>query len=365
MRNETLTTNHRIILNTLSEPLLRKSFFYHDIRITYYTNSASLLTQFDDLLDIYPQPEQVRGEVDYAILCYESASQFAVQLPVARKHSETIKLITGTRLRYYSSLDDSVEYHRYSALPSMNGPALSAIYASENFALTQIEQPEAYQPLFLRRCVLLLTLGQLVRPFHFEACHAAAITAPWDSQQAALIFGSSGSGKTTLSLGCTVQGYGLIGDDLVMLRENTAQHDISAYSLMPEVSVRAGTLDLWSSLSFLQAQPPDNRGKRHCLIEQIRPGALILQAPIRLLLFPTLIEARESSVVSMSKAEALQGLIEHCMRIEKAYPPTQEQLFLLLVQLTEQARSYRMMVASHAADYPSLLGRLFAGGSYE
>ena len=77
-----------------------------------------------------------------------------------------------------------------------------------------------YQAAFLRRYVFLLALGQIMGRFGFEPCHAAAITAPWDDHQGALILGESGSGKTTLSLECASLGCGFLGDDLVMLRSN-------------------------------------------------------------------------------------------------------------------------------------------------
>jgi hypothetical protein len=249
----------------------------------------------------------------------------------------------------------------------MNGTALSVICPARRRALTQLASFEQHRPHFLRRCVFLLALGQLMRTFQYEPCHAATVCAPWDDQQGALIFGSSGSGKTTLSLGCALSGFGLLGDDLLMLREQSelaSDGTIHAYALLPEISVRGGTLEVWPQLAFLRDIPADFRGKRHCAIEDIRPGAFRRQAAIRLLIFPTLTETGKSSVTRLSKAQALSELVEQCMRIEKTYPQSQARLFSLLGQLAEQAPAYRLALASGAQDGPRLLSELLAGGAH-
>ena len=270
------------------------------------TNHPAILTLLDEMLGFFSEPAQVRGEISYTIACYEDAAQFPLPVPLHQKHTETIRLVTNTKLRYYVSDDYSVEYHSYAALPAMNAPALSVLQPADCTALTQLEAPEKYQPIFLRRCVLLIALGRLMHQFQYESCHAAAVSAPWDNQQGALIFGSSGSGKTTLSLGCALQGCGLLGDDLVMLREDASGVGVSAFALQAEVSMRAGTLDLLSALATLRNLPEDFRGKRHCSIEQVRAGAFRQQAPVRLLLFPTLVAAQENAVTRLSRARTLQ-----------------------------------------------------------
>src|SRR5207302_3529682 len=126
-----------------------------------------------------------------------------------------------------------------------------------------------------------------MRSHGFEPCHAAAITAPGNNDQGALIIGGSGQGKTTLSLGCVSIGCGLLGDDLVMLGEGGMGRSIHAYTIMHEVSVRSGTIDLWQMLSFLRTFPADIHDKRYCSIEQVRRGTARIQTSIRLLIFPS------------------------------------------------------------------------------
>lgn len=344
----------------LPVPLLSKAYFLHDVRVLCKTNHPAILAIFDELLAIFPAVGRPRGEVSYSVLCYDHASQFPAGLPPDRERVGTVRLLTNTKLTYYRSRDYTTEYQRYTALPPINGAGLSVIYPTHNVALTQLERPERYQPTFLRRYVLLMVLGQLIRRFGYEPCHAAAVTAPWDSQQGALIVGESGSGKTTLSLGCVSTGYGLLGDDLIMLRASGSDGTIHAYTITREVSVRSGSLDLWHTLSFLRAFPADQRDKRHCAIEQVWPGATRFSAPIRLIFFPSLGTEKESRLTPLSKASTLQELMNTCLSRENT---AQEKLFLLLSTLVAQAHGYRLSIAQGATDGPQIMRSLFTGGS--
>jgi hypothetical protein len=269
-------------------------------------------------------------------------------------------------MKSYLDSDSTMVYQSFKTLASHRdiGAAFSAISLIQHVALTQIEMPERYEPMFLRRYVLLMALGQLLRMYEFEPCHAAAITAPWDQGLGVLLIGASGSGKTTLSMGCVSIGFGLLGDDLVMLREHGTSGTIHAYSILHEVSIRSGTLDLWGSLSFLRALPSDHRDKRHCTIEHVHAGATRFQTPIRLLIFPSLQTETKTQVIRLSKAKTLQALIDQCMRKQPIHPPSQEKLFCNLCRLAEQAPGYRLISAQNTHDGPQIISTLLTGQTY-
>ncbi len=311
---------------------------------------------------------------------------------------DTVRLLTNTQLKHYVSMDDTTEYQSYKELHPINGTVLSVMNRLEPVAFTQIETPEAYARTFLRRYVFLLALGQVLGQFGFEPCHAAAICAPWDSRQGALIIGASGSGKTTLSLSCASAGFGLLGDDLVMLRESAVDSNIEAWAITHEVSARSHTLDILKNLgplsfgaigdgptqdainlvptstpqgtesqnlSFLDFYPVDHRDKRYFTIEQVRAGATRFQTPIRLLLFPSLTEEGASRVRRLSKADTLRKLIDLCMSTGNNHAYSQEKLFHLLSQMAEQAPGYQLEIARETNDGPELIRSLFAGESYD
>src|SRR5437660_239663 len=353
--------DHVFYANTIYRPehVLHKNFFFHDIRVRCQVIHPALLKMAEILLGGYPECDRPQGDVPYHIYCSDEQTSFPVPLPLARIRVGKTQLLTGTNLEYYRRPEDHNEYQSYTEQSGINAAVLSVIDATRRLALTQLEAPEYYKSTFLSRYVLLLALGRLVHPYGFEPCHAAAISAPWDHQQGALIVGSSGSGKTTLSLGCAISGCGFLGDDLVMLRYDQKAEAIKAYSIMPEISVRSGSLALWEELSFLKTYPADARDKRYCPIEHIRRGAARTQVPVRVLIFPRLMTGAQSALVELSKAQTLQTLIEECVSKRSIYPEEHQQLFSLLSILTEQAPGYRLNIARGSTNGPELLCSLF------
>lgn len=349
--------DHAFYANTTHRPehIQHKNFFFHDIRVSCQVNHPALLQAAEALLGRYPGCDQPRGEVCYHMYCYDEKLSFPVTLPPSCTCMGKTQLLTGTYLEYYSDPDSGNEYQSYTAQQGINVATLSVIDTARRLALIQLEAPEYYKPAFLYRYVLLLALGRLVYPYGFVPCHAAAISAPWDHQQGALIIGASGSGKTTLSLGCAIGGCGLLSDDLVMLRYDRTEETIKAYSIMPEISVRSGSLDLWEELSFLKAYPVDARDKRYCPIEHIHQGAARTQVPVRVLIFPQLITGTQSTLVELSRAQTLQALIEECVGKRSVYPEEDRQLFSLLSMLAGQAPGYRLNIARGSTDGPELV----------
>jgi hypothetical protein len=362
MLNNTLLDTLYRATHTLAQPVLDSVFFFHDVRIKCQTNHPAIVNILSSMLSMFPEPERVRGEVTYIVLCYESAAQFPVPLPHKRTRTETIRLLTNTKLKYYSDSEGTTQYQSYVALPPINEAVLSIIAADQSIALTQLEMPERYQVAFLRRYVMLLALGQLMQAYGFEPCHAGTVTAPYDSQQGALILGTSGSGKTTLSIGCATYGCGLLGDDLVMLRSNEEDGTIGAFAISHEVSIRSGSLSLLPTLAFLYDVPADHRDKRYCAIEQVRTGAARMQTSIRLLLFPSLTTEPRSIVTPLSKASTFQALVNECLSRKTFSGQTQEQLFTLLSTLADQAAGYRLELARGTNDGPDIVRSLFTGG---
>jgi hypothetical protein len=358
-------THSNAVTRTHSKKLLEKRLFFHDIGVHCRSNHAQILTLLEEMLGVFPEPERTRGEVQYDVVCYEQASQFPLQLPSARARTDAIQLLTNTLLKYYRSNDLAQEFHSYTALESVNGTTLTIIDRDSPTITTQLEMPEHYQTSFLRRYVFLLALGHVMTRFGFEPFHAAAITAPWDDQQGALLVGASGSGKTTLSIGCAIAGCGFLGDDLVMLREQSPGGQIVTSAITHEVAVRSTSLQLWDALTFLEQYPADLRDKRYCPIDAIRAGSGRWQTPIRLLLFPSLTTDAESRIIPLSKAQALQALVEQSISRRYQHHHTPETLFAFLSQLAWQSTAYQLAVSRGAHDGPDIVKSLFTGEQHE
>src|SRR5437762_13624851 len=107
-------------LHDLPEPLLRKVYFFHDLRLTCQTNHPGILAILDTMPRIFREAVKIRGEITYFVLCYDSVRQFPVQLPARRVRTGTMCLLTNTQLTYYWSGDCTVFYQSYTALPPTN-----------------------------------------------------------------------------------------------------------------------------------------------------------------------------------------------------------------------------------------------------
>ncbi len=363
MRNQ-IVTDSSAETHAQNTKLLEKTGFFHDIAVHCRTNHPQILTSLLAMLGAFPKAARIRGEVEYTIFCYDEAARFPMQLPPARQRTDAIQLLTGTVLKYYRSPDSAREYHSYVPLAAVNGAILTVIERDAPIVTTQLESLKRYQPSFLLRYVFLLALGHVMTRFGFEPFHAAAITAPWDDRQGALLVGASGSGKTTLSIGCAIAGCGLLGDDLILLRAQEQDNAITACAVSHEVAVRSNSLHLWDALAFLAPYPPDGRDKRYCSINDIRAGSARLETPVRLLLFPTLTGETRSRVIPMSKAQALQALIEQTISTGYQHHHTPAALFGLLGQLAQQATSYQVLISRGANDGPAIVKSLFTGERY-
>src|SRR5438067_7757801 len=119
-------------------PLLHKTYFFHDVRITCSTNAPAIQTILDGLLGNFLEPEKICGEVSYVVLCHESAAQFPLPLPRQRVRTDTMRLLTNTRLKYYRSTDAATQYQRYQALLPLHEEVLSVITPGAGLAITQL-----------------------------------------------------------------------------------------------------------------------------------------------------------------------------------------------------------------------------------
>ncbi len=332
-------------------------YFFHDIHIVCHTNAPAIQAALHTLLACFPATNEHHGVLHCYIACYDSREYFPLRLPAQAQQHDTLQLVTNTQLSLYTDVDSNALYQHYAPQAACNGEILSVLHPQHHTAFIQLERAEQYTATFLRRYVFLLALGELLRSYDFVPYHAAALTAPGHDDCGILIPGDSGSGKTTLSLSCASTNYGLLGDDLVLLR---LQHPstLSIYAILPEIAVRTPSLALLPRLAFLHALPTDMRDKRYCTIEELRPGAMRLITQPRILLFPTLTDHTTHLVQRLGQAATLQRLVQHSISSKHTTRTAQEQLFSLLTALATQSTGYQVEIARGKPDLPQLIHSL-------
>src|SRR5215472_9180741 len=92
MFNDTLLDSVETAVHKLPEPVLDTVFFFHDIRVTCRTNHPAILAILTEMLGMFPEPAKLHAEVTYAVMCYESSSDFPLKLPGSRIHTNAVRL---------------------------------------------------------------------------------------------------------------------------------------------------------------------------------------------------------------------------------------------------------------------------------
>jgi hypothetical protein len=142
--------------------------------------------------------------------------------------------------------------------------------------------------------------------------HAAGAVEPL-SQAGVLFVGASGSGKTTLTLRLTEAGWLYLSDDMVVLKET--EHGLEAEGLRRLFAV-ADTSVVGDSSNRLQAAlgtpVASDPSKRRLEPEIVFPLSRAKSCRPRVLFFPSVINAAETTITKLTTRAAMEQLLRHC-----------------------------------------------------
>lgn len=208
-------------------------------------------------------------------------------------------------------------------------------------------------PPTLYRDLFLYSLLWLLRAQGWYAAHAACLTT---GNGGCLIVADSGSGKSTLALGLLQAGWHYLTDEAILFQPREER-----------VEVRPLRRDLYLEPKAA-ALFPDTHGRwQPCLLREDTKQRLDVQAvypaQVRdtcrpdLLLFPTIVDAQQSQLVPIGKAEALLRLIQQSalVTVEPQMAPGHLDV---LARLVRQTRHYRILAGQDLAQDPRRLAPL-------
>ncbi len=178
--------------------------------------------------------------------------------------------------------------------------------------------------------------GQLLKECGVYPFHAAGLAR---NGGALLLPGRSGSGKSTLTLRLLKEGYRMLGDDMVFLRQT--EGGVEALSFPEEINVTDETLNMFPDLAKVKNFTENKlRQKSSFAIEELFPGCVTGSALPTLMIFPEIVDAGRTEILLMGKTEALA----FCMRFGLFFidPSTTVKHFELLSELVRQAECRRM-----------------------
>ncbi|MFA5809729.1 MAG: hypothetical protein WC935_05235 [Thermoleophilia bacterium] len=178
--------------------------------------------------------------------------------------------------------------------------------------------------------------GQLLKECGLFPLHAAGLV---KKGRASLLLGRSGSGKSTLSLHLVRNGFGILSDDTVFLKESDGI--IEAFSFPEEINVSEQTIKLIPELSRVQKFTVNElRNKSSFSIEEIYPDCVVDFATPAVMVFPRIAETETTVAEPMSRTEALALSMRYGFFFLD--PSTTGRHFEILSILAKQTNCYRL-----------------------
>ncbi len=205
----------------------------------------------------------------------------------------------------------------------------------------------------IRRDLFLYSLLWLLRTQGWYAAHAACLTT---GNGGCLIVADSGSGKSTLALGLVHAGWHYLADDAILLRSSAEAVEVRPLRrdlyLGPEASsLFPHTQDCWQPCVLRED------AKQRLDVQVLYPTQVRDTCSPDLLLFPTIVDAAQSELVPIGKAEALFQLIQQSALL--AIDPREAPAHLdILARLVRQTRHYRLLAGRDLAQDPCRIALL-------
>jgi hypothetical protein len=212
----------------------------------------------------------------------------------------------------------------------------------------------AAKPRILQRNFWAFGLLKLLRPLGLFSLHAAGVVSKHGG--GLLIVGCSGSGKSTLALGLMRQGWGLLSDDAVLLRQKP--EGVEALGCRKHVYVHTDAAGRYADLP-LGEEVPDGAGgrKRRVGIETAFPAQQMAGCRPRVLLFSHIIPQPKSALRPIHGPTALKQLLAHSGPQVFDRPMMRPHLDVLQ-RLLQQTTAYDLRAGRDLYEEPRTLMRL-------
>ncbi len=194
--------------------------------------------------------------------------------------------------------------------------------------------------------------GQLLKEMGLFPLHAAGLV---KNGRSCLFLGRSGSGKSTLTIRLVREGFRLLSDDTVFLRERNGT--VEALSFPEEINVSEQTIELIPELSRVQNFTVNElRNKSSFAIEEIYPDCVVDSSVPALMIFPQIAEVESTQAAPMTRTEAL------ALSMRYGYffmdPSTTGRHFEILSLLARQSLCFHLLSGSSQDDMARVIDGL-------
>ena len=197
-----------------------------------------------------------------------------------------------------------------------------------------------------------MSLSELMRWKGFFIIHGVALER---YGKGVLITGRPNRGKTTAELSLLRAGYGFISDDFPFLRDNG--HRVELLAFQDWVDVREKSVGFFPELQTIELAPRYEGAKKDSFsVHDLYPGSQVESCETALILFPQVVEGRDSYLEPMPKQQVLKELLPQGLQVHS--PELAKQEFQLYTQLVKQTPCYRLHFGQNRWDLSKLLDPL-------
>jgi hypothetical protein len=199
-----------------------------------------------------------------------------------------------------------------------------------------------------------LPLLELLKRRGRFAIHAAGVVLPEKGERAILIAGASGAGKSTLALACALDGWGFLGDDVVVMG---AGEDLSVRGFPDEIDLTQESAAFFPQVGAIARAAAPAGSKRPISPLDIRGLHVAESANPIALVFPD--RGTSGMPERLDADDAFERLVPNVVRTDAR--GAQAHLDVL-AGLARRVPAYRMALGDPAAA-PAVLRRLAEGAA--
>jgi hypothetical protein len=169
-----------------------------------------------------------------------------------------------------------------------------------------------------------------------------------------LLPGAGLSGKSTISAACGERGFGLLGDDTVVLE--LSDHTVRGHCMHAAIKLRRAGLNRHPGLAGLTHDcGPPWEDEAIVFVREAFPEQVVASVPLAALAFPTLSSGAETKFAPISPAEALRVLMGCVLSAE---PGNVGEAFETLADAVDRVPAYRLWVGDATDRIPDAIDAL-------
>jgi len=330
---------HSILDEHFKHPsTLTQTFLIHGLSLNLTSNSPHISGAINNLLGHF-RSRQVRKDPELRFYLIQSPLSNVWLLPMIRKEGQ---LLYDSEEESQFNLSQKMELH----LKCFSWKELFVVDFGSNGLLVLdhwggvgagwFPDPSSIHPDILSNFIFLIGLSELLRSRDLYLIHAAALAR---DGKGVLIPGFTGSGKTTLSIALLREGFQFLGDDRTFIKKEADGLKLLAFP--DELDVTEETI---SSFPEMKDLPEDafkiGPRKKKFWVDRVYPGSMVNRSVPKILLFPNIVQKKNSQLDPLSKAQAVERLLPHSLLVFDG--EIAEKHFHLLCHLVEKMDCYRL-----------------------